>query len=195
MSPALLMVLAAVLGFVALGGVAVVFVSPGQSRTLKRAHAIADRSRAPVRSRVAAPDPAMRRKQILKTLKAKKVNGVNGGSLTGNNSYTRNPDGSAQGSFNRSARGASGGSYDSSGSYARDASGNWSAERQTSASGARGSYSGSTSGSNGTDTHDSTIHGANGGTYNGQTSYTRGQGVTHTGSCTDAGGAATTCAH
>ena len=70
MSSGLLMVLAAVLGFVAIGGVAFAFASPGNSRTLKRAQQITDRTRASsVRSRVAAPDPAMRRKQILKTLK------------------------------------------------------------------------------------------------------------------------------
>ena len=69
MSSALLMVLAAVLGFVAIGGVALVFAAPGQSRTLKRAQAIADRSRTSVRGRVAAPDPALRRKQIVKSLK------------------------------------------------------------------------------------------------------------------------------
>lgn len=54
---------------------------------------------------------------------------------------------------------------------------------------------GSTTGSNGTVTHGSTIQGADGDTYTGQTSYTKGQGVTHTGSCTDASGAAITCAH
>jgi hypothetical protein len=124
---------------------------------------------------------------------ATKVTGANGGSLAGNNSFTHNPDGSAQGSFNRSAQGAAGGSYNSSGSYARDANGNWSSDRQTSASGARGSYDGSTVRSNGTGTHDTTIHGANGGTYNGQTGYTKGQGVTHTGSCTNASGASVTC--
>ena len=69
MSTALLMVLAAVLGFVAIGGVAMVFAAPGQSRTLKRAQAIAARSRTSVRSRVATPDPALRRRQILKSLK------------------------------------------------------------------------------------------------------------------------------
>jgi tight adherence protein B len=70
MSTGLLMVLAAVLGFVAIGGVALVFAAPSQNRTLKRTQAIADRTRHPgVRSRSAAPDPALRRKQILKTLR------------------------------------------------------------------------------------------------------------------------------
>ena len=70
MSTALLMVLAAVLGFVAIGGVAMAFVSPSQARTLKRAQAITDRTRNPaVRARSSAPDPALRRKQILKTLR------------------------------------------------------------------------------------------------------------------------------
>jgi tight adherence protein B len=71
MSTTLLMVLAAVLGFVAIGGVALAFVSPSHSRTLKRAQALTDRTgRRTARSRVAAPDPALRRKHILKTLKA-----------------------------------------------------------------------------------------------------------------------------
>ncbi len=70
MSSGLLMVLAAVLGFVAIGGVALAFASPANGRTLKRAQAITDRNRtATVRSRSAAPDPVMRRKHILKTLK------------------------------------------------------------------------------------------------------------------------------
>jgi tight adherence protein B len=63
------MVLAAVLGFVAIGGVALAFVAPSNSRTLKRAQAITDRTRNPAVRRSAAPDPAMRRKQILKTLR------------------------------------------------------------------------------------------------------------------------------
>ncbi len=70
MSSGLLMVLAAVLGFVAIGGFALAFASPGNANTLKRARQITDRTRASnVRSRAAAPDPAARRKQILKTLK------------------------------------------------------------------------------------------------------------------------------
>ena len=70
MSPPLLMLLAAVLGFIAIGGLALAFASPGHSRTLKRAQAIADRSRSPTaRSRTAAPDPGLRRRQIIKTLR------------------------------------------------------------------------------------------------------------------------------
>ena len=69
MGTPLLMVLAAVLGFVAIGGVALAFVAPSNSRTLKRAQAITDRTRNPAVRRSAAPDPAMRRKQILKTLR------------------------------------------------------------------------------------------------------------------------------
>jgi len=69
MSTPLLMVLAAVLGFVAIGGVALVFAAPSNNRTLKRAQAITDRTRNPAVRRSSAPDPALRRKQILKTLK------------------------------------------------------------------------------------------------------------------------------
>lgn len=70
MSSPFLMVLAAVLGLIAVGGVALAFASPGNSRTLKRAQAITDRTRNPsIRAKSAATDPAMRRKQILKTLR------------------------------------------------------------------------------------------------------------------------------
>jgi tight adherence protein B len=70
MSSTLLMVLAAVLGFVAIGGVAFVFATPNNSRAVKRAQAITDRTRAPTaRARTAANDPALWRKQILKTLR------------------------------------------------------------------------------------------------------------------------------
>ena len=65
-----LMVLAVILGIVAIGGVALALATPGNSRALKRAQAITDRSRAPAaRTRSAGTDPALRRKQILKTLR------------------------------------------------------------------------------------------------------------------------------
>ena len=66
-----LMILAAVLGFLAVAGVGMVFAGGGgQTRTVKRAQAIGERTRTPVgRARSSAPDPAARRKQILKTLK------------------------------------------------------------------------------------------------------------------------------
>ena len=68
MSSPLLMLLAVVLGFIAIGGVALAFATPGHSRTLKRAQAITERARSPsIRSR--APDPTLRRRQILKTLR------------------------------------------------------------------------------------------------------------------------------
>ena len=69
MDPNLLTILAAVLGFVAIAGLGFVFAGPGRSSTSKRTQAIAQRSRAETRARPSAPDPAMRRKQILKTLK------------------------------------------------------------------------------------------------------------------------------
>jgi hypothetical protein len=124
-----------------------------------------------------------------------RITGANGGSFTGSNNYTRNADGSAQGSFQRSGTGAAGSSYSSSGSYSRSSTGQWSASRQTQASGARGSYDGSTTASNGTVTHDSAISNAAGDTYNGQTSWTKSQGISHAGSCTDAGGNAIPCQH
>ena len=69
MSTPLLMVLAAVLGLVVIGSLAMAFAAPDQSRTLKRAQAIADRTRNPSARRSSAPDPALRRKQLLKTLR------------------------------------------------------------------------------------------------------------------------------
>ena len=65
----ILVIIAAILGFVAVAGVGMVFAGGGeQQRTIKRAHAIAERKRPEARAR-AAPDPGARRKQILKTLK------------------------------------------------------------------------------------------------------------------------------
>lgn len=104
-----------------------------------------------------------------------------------------NPDGSVQHHSGAQASGANGGSYNSSGSSTRSADGSWQVNRQTSASGERGSYTGSTTGSDGTATHNSTITGASGNTYEGQTSVTRGQGVTHTGTCHDAQGNQIAC--
>jgi tight adherence protein B len=67
----LMVVVAAVLGFVALAGVGLAFAGGGgQTRTLKRAHAIVERKQQdPARARPAQLDPATRRKQILRTLK------------------------------------------------------------------------------------------------------------------------------
>ena len=69
MGSGLLVLIAAVLGFIAVAGVGLAFVGgDSQSRTVKRAHAIAVRKRPEARAR-AAPDPTARRKAILKTLK------------------------------------------------------------------------------------------------------------------------------
>ena len=97
------------------------------------------------------------------------IAGARGGNFNGSNSATRNADGSATGSYQRSGNTAAGGSYSSSGSYARGTDG--------SASGARAT----------------TVTSANGNTYQGQTTYTKGQGVTHTGACHDAQGNAISC--
>lgn len=69
MGSSLLVIIAAVLGFVTIAGLGLAFAGGGQTQTVKRARAIADRSRLETRSRPVAPDPAQRRKQILKTLK------------------------------------------------------------------------------------------------------------------------------
>ncbi len=69
MNPLVLM--AAVLGFIAIAGVGMVFAGGGGSstRTIKRAKVIGERTRDPARARSTAPDPAQRRKQILQNLK------------------------------------------------------------------------------------------------------------------------------
>jgi len=70
MSTSLLVVLAAILGFLAIGGLALVFAAPTQNRATKRAQAITERVRNPsARGRAAPPDPAVRRKQIVKSLR------------------------------------------------------------------------------------------------------------------------------
>jgi tight adherence protein B len=70
MGPAMLPILAGVLGLVVIGGVAAVFAGGGQGRTVRRAQAIAERNRGGLgRVRSNAPDPGQRRKQILQSLR------------------------------------------------------------------------------------------------------------------------------
>ena len=71
MAPNLMLILAALLGLIAIGGVVLAFAGPGgQTRVTKRTQAIAERTRGPAgRAKTGAPDPAQRRKQILKTLR------------------------------------------------------------------------------------------------------------------------------
>ncbi|HET6805128.1 MAG TPA: hypothetical protein VFH59_06740 [Frateuria sp.] len=119
--------------------------------------------------------------------------GANGGTVRGGRSVQRHPDGSLQAGYAVSMQGAAGGSISRSGSRTRSADGERMASRQTQASGARGSYAGSTTRADGTLDHDSTITGANGNTYQGQTRFTRGEGLSHTGTCTDAQGRTFEC--
>lgn len=119
--------------------------------------------------------------------------GAQGGSFNAGNSYTRNADGSAQASHQRSGTTAAGGSRASSGSASRGADGTWTAERQSNASGSRGSYQGSTTAEEGSVTHVSHITGAQGNGYDGEASYTRGEGITHSRSCHDAQGHPISC--
>jgi hypothetical protein len=88
---------------------------------------------------------------------------------------------------------AAGGSFNQSGSRTRGADGERTANRQTEASGVRGSYEGSTTRAGGMLDHDSTIIGANGNTYEGQTRVTRGEGLSHSGTCTNAQGQTFEC--
>ena len=121
------------------------------------------------------------------------VQGTNGGYDNGHNSYTHNPDGSGQASWQNNGQSANGGSVNSSGNFSRGSNGIVTGSSQTSASGAKGSYHGSTTSANGTTTHDGDYTNASGDSYQGQTSYTKGQGYTQSGSCSDAQGNTIPC--
>lgn len=122
-----------------------------------------------------------------------RMQGAAGGSASGGHSVERSPDGSLQASQHASGQGAAGGSFSTSGTRARSAEGERSAGRQTQASGTRGSYAGSTTRGDGTLDHDSTLTGTSGNTYQGQTTFTRGEGMSHTGTCTNAQGQTIQC--
>ena len=122
-----------------------------------------------------------------------RVQGAAGGSASGGHSIERSADGSRQSDYHASGQGVAGGSFSTSGSRTRGADGERSASRQTQASGARGDYAGSTTRGDGTVDHDSTVIGANGNTYQGQTSITKGEGLSHTGTCTNAQGQTVQC--
>ncbi|UGB37942.1 hypothetical protein [Frateuria soli] len=119
--------------------------------------------------------------------------GTNGGTVRGERSVQRNPDGSVQAGHAVNGQGAAGGSFSRSGHRTRGADGERMASHQTRASGARGSYEGSTTRAAGTIDHASMVEGANGNTYAGQTSYTHGEGLSHTGTCTNAQGQTSDC--
>jgi tight adherence protein B len=74
MGQSLIFIIAAVLGFIAIAGVGLVFAgaSPGQAKTLKRVQALAGTApprEARARARATAANPENRRRQIVKTLK------------------------------------------------------------------------------------------------------------------------------
>jgi tight adherence protein B len=69
MDGSLPMILVAVLGFVVVAGLGLAFAGGGHARTLKRAQALGDRSRAETVRRPSGPDPALRRKQVMKSLR------------------------------------------------------------------------------------------------------------------------------
>ena len=146
------------------------------------------------------------------------VTGANGGSYTGSTTVN---DGQMTHTATRTT--ANGGTAQVDGSYSRDADGNISGGRSMTATGANGgTYSGSTTVSDGQLTHTGTKTGANGGTvqadgsysrgedgkvdggrttsatgpngatYSGSTTVTDGQ-VTHTGTCTNADGVVVDC--
>ncbi|MBP1474798.1 hypothetical protein J7I44_10855 [Frateuria sp. MAH-13] len=119
--------------------------------------------------------------------------GADGGTVRGGRSVQRSPDGAVQAGYTVNGQGAAGGSFSQSASRTRSADGERMASRQTLASGARGSFQGSTTGADGTLDHASTITGANGNSYQGQTSLTRGEGLSHTGTCTNAQGQTFDC--
>ena len=119
--------------------------------------------------------------------------GANGGAVQGWRSVQHSPDGAMQAGYTVSGQGAAGGSFSRTGTRTRSAEGERMASRQTLASGVRGQYSGSTTRADGTLEHESSINGANGNTYEGQTSYVRGEGVSHTGTCSNAQGQTFDC--
>lgn len=121
------------------------------------------------------------------------IHGANGGSEQAGRSVQRNPDGSLQGSYGASGQGAAGGRFASNGTRTRSADGERFASRQTTASGTRGSYAGSTTRGDGTLDHTGTLTGQQGDTYQGQTSYSKGAGISHSGSCTNAQGQTVQC--
>lgn len=122
-----------------------------------------------------------------------RMQGAAGGSASGGRNIQRNPDGSRQANDHASGQGAAGGSVSTSGERSRSAEGERSASRQTQVSGTRGSYAGSTTRGKGTIDHDSTVTGANGNSYQGQTTASKGEGVSHTGTCTNAQGQTIQC--
>jgi len=121
------------------------------------------------------------------------IHGASGGTEQGGRHVQRNPDGSLQAGYSASGQGAAGGRFASSGSRTRAADGDRAAMRQTTASGTRGSYAGSTTRDDGTLDHTSTLTGQQGNTYQGQTSYSKGEGVSHSGSCSNAQGQTVQC--
>lgn len=122
-----------------------------------------------------------------------RVRGADGGRFQAGRSVQRNPDGAMQAGYTASGQGAAGGSFQSQGNRTRTADGGRQASRETTLSGARASYAGSTTRAAGSLDHQSTVTGAAGNTYQGQTSYTKGHGVSHSGACTDAQGQTIPC--
>lgn len=134
---------------------------------------------------------------------------VGGGVVAGHASGFRGPNGAAgihgrrtvtdgQGDVHTASagawRGPNGSTASSHGSATRNADGSGSFSHSTAASGANGgSYDSSTTGATGQGiTHDTQATGAHGNTYTGQTTVTK-DGVTHTGSCSNASGATIPC--
>ena len=120
------------------------------------------------------------------------VLGAGGGYAARKGSTVRNSDGSL--AHNASASGSNAnGAFDTSGQFNRNADGSYAGARSTTASGANGSYSGTTQYANGSGNHATDYTAKNGDTYTGDTSWTKGQGVSHTGTCKDAAGNVITC--
>jgi len=116
----------------------------------------------------------------------------------GGRSITRNADGGVTGSAFRSGSGANGGGFARNRNTVTDGAGNGTSSSIGSFNTARGA-SGESSGSASRNadgsynaSRSSTATGANGTTYNGSTTATNGS-ISHSGSCTDASGAAVAC--
>jgi hypothetical protein len=121
--------------------------------------------------------------------------GTHGGDAARVGETSRSSDGSWQHQSGFAARDAAGDSVSSHGRASGDGNGNGQASfaRETDASGVRGSYAGSTSGASGQGlTHTTQLVGANGRSYEGETSISK-TGITHAGSCSNAAGQAVAC--
>jgi len=120
------------------------------------------------------------------------VHGANGAYASRRGSTVINSNGSVQHSGAANGSGPNG-SFNTAGNFSRNPDGTYSGQRSTTATGANGSYSGDTQYANGSASHTTDYTAKNGDTYAGDTTWTKGEGVTHSGTCKDASGKVIAC--